>query len=287
MGGKVRQVATPIVLICCALVVSVWEIAAHRSRRQFQPFDLTSDDFSGFVPSIESWTVKRIPQVTFDPTAPTLFSCDMRGKAGMPVVVRLVHGYNMPMCMKLKGYDVQLMEDIPFSPSTRLRSDSYGGQAISNQPSTISHQAFPLLQRWRLVSGAGDVSLWVTAMIRAGDFEPTDVDIRSMAFPRIAAQENPDWVPRGLTWDTFRHPVRDIRNLIVRKWSNARCDLATFLRLRQPAWASEDLLTLVACSAQSRVRAEDERAVAEEARDAHGAMLGALHKWRQSEVEKR
>jgi hypothetical protein len=85
-------------------------------------------------------------------------------------------------------------------------------------------------------------------MLRAGDYEPTVDDVRSMPFPRVATPDDPRWKPEGLTWASLRHPIREIRTRLRARWNSSRTDVLTFLRLRRPAWASEELLTLVSCS---------------------------------------
>ena len=205
----------------------------------------------------------------------------------VPVIVRLVHGYNMPDCMKLKEYEVSLLRDI-----RRAEADGSRVQGFPPAPyvATEGKQGFKGggelgVQVWKLKSVTDDVSVWVTTMIRAGDFEGTDVDIRSMAFPRVGARVEPNWVPRGVTWKSLRHPVANFRKFMAKKWDNSRCDLWTFLKLRQPAWASEELLTLVSASAVGHVRADDEARVGVEVVAAHEFVHNELHAWKAKQLE--
>jgi hypothetical protein len=137
-------------------------------------------------------------------------------------------------------------------------------------------------QVWRLTSSSGQASLWVTAMIRAGDFGETDADVRSMPFPRIGIPDDPRWAPRGLTWRSLRHPIRNFRQFLRAKWNNSRCDLATFLGLRQPAWANDELLTLVAAWTGPSVERGEEPYVTGRVLAAADFLYGELKKWRRA-----
>jgi hypothetical protein len=172
--------------------------------------------------------------------------------SGTRVVLRLAHGYNMPMCMKMKGYSVEPLK-------------SAGG---------------PGDQMWRLVSETGETSIWVTAMLRAADFEKTDVDIRSMAFPRVATREDPNWIPRGITAEGMAHPVQSMKRVLRLKWNNARCSAAAFLKLRQPVWASPDVLALVAHSFGTSVAPREEADTIRSVIASRDILLEELRRWR-------
>ena len=73
----------------------------------------------------------------------------------------------------------------------------------------------------------------------------TDVDTRDMAFPRVGTPDAPGWNPTGLKWSSFRHPIKNLRQVIRARWNTSRCDWMTFLRLKRPAWVSDEVLTLV------------------------------------------
>jgi hypothetical protein len=111
----------------------------------------------------------------------------------------------------------------------------------------------PAVQVWAVTSQAGDRTIWVTSMLRATDFTLTDVDVRDMAFPRVGTPDAQGWESRGLTLSSLRQPVRNLRIFLRAKWNASRCDVLTFLRLRQPAWASDELLTLVSASRGSHI----------------------------------
>jgi hypothetical protein len=221
-----RRHCITILIAGCLLLVAAWEIAAHRSRHPFRPFALTAADFAGFVPRIPGWTLQTGVPVPSDPAEPNILYFPATANRGAQAVARLVHGYNMPMCMKIKGYAVALLQD-------NLRSN--GSQV------------------WRVTSRTGHVSVWVTSMLRSGDFMAAGVDIRRMAFPYVGIPDEVGWAPDGLTLRSLRHPVANLRQFLRARWNASRCDWLTFLGLRQPAWASAELLSLVTASTGSSV----------------------------------
>ena len=253
MSARIRRHIIPGLLIFCTVLVGFWETMAYRSAKPFRPFGLTEQDFADFHPSSARWSFRGVPSVEFDRSAPNLLSFAATSPGGNAVVVRLVHGYNMPMCMKIKGYECAILRN--------------GAPDRDNQV-------------WRLVSGSGETSVWITALIRSGDFGRTDTDDRSIAFPRIAARDDPNWLPRGLTAESLKHPIRNFRIAFRARWNNARCDIATFLRLRQPAWAAENVLVLVAHSQGLSVGPGEMEAVGRRVSEAHAAALEALQQWR-------
>ena len=288
------------VLVGCALLVGFWEIMSNRSRRAFDPFALTAAEFADFVPQSEEWRIKSRP-VSTTSIEPNIFayevqrapasvprsrdagavSAALREGSGRPVLVRLVHGYNMRDCMRMKGYEVVLTGD--------TREGGGGGELNIQHPTSNvqrprrEHRPGKY-QLWRLVSEAGDVSIWTTTMLRAGDLSETGVDCRSMAFPRIGLPDDPRWLPRGITWRSLRHPVRNFRMMLRAKWNNSRRDISTFLRLKRPVWASEELLTLVALSGGGTVRPDEEQRVAGEVLAAQGFILSELQAWKQRKI---
>jgi len=258
----------PLILVVCMIVVAFWEVMSNRSKDLFQTFDLTSADFAGFSPAGEGWSVISY-QIASTPEEPNIISFKMTAdgdeqRGAVPVILRIVHGYNMHDCMRIKGYKVELIED---------RRPVASGLEVSGR-----------LQVWRLTSGAGDVSIWVTSILRAGDFVPKDVDVRSLPFPRIGVPDDPNWIPRGLTWSSLEHPIQNFKLLLRAKWNNSRCDIATFLKLKTPAWANNELLTLVACSESGSVKQEQEKDVAKQVIAAHVMLQKCLVKWRAATV---
>jgi len=289
-----------VTLVLCAALVGFWEVMSNRSRRSFDPFAITALDFADFVPKSEGWEAKSRP-VTVSAVEPNIFAYEMqraksrgqgaeRGGEARPVLVRLVHGYNMHDCMRLKGYEVQLTVDTrnegtnvqPRKAGQASNSSRHGGTSNIQRP---TKEAKPdRYQLWRLVSETGDVSIWTTTMLRAGDLSETSVDCRSMVFPRIGLPDDPRWVPEGVTVRSLRHPVRNLRMLLRAKWNNSRRDVATFLRLKRPAWASDELLTLVALSGGGPVQPDEEAEVAREVLAAHGFLLSELQAWKQRKI---
>jgi len=216
-----RKHVVPVLLVLCTLSVAFWIVAARFSSRSFKPFALTGADLASFQPELEGGTLRVLPMTTVDPAEPNIASyiIDQEGRPGLGI--RVVHGYNMPMCMKIKGYTV--------APVTN------GIPGGADRP----------VQVWRVVSSTGDTSIWVTTMLRSGDFAATTEDVCSMAFPRVDIPDDPRWVPRGVTRESLKHPIEGIRTWVRARWNASRTDWMTFLRLRQPAWASEEWITYV------------------------------------------
>jgi len=187
------------------------------------------------------------------PTEPTVIAYETHRPAEgppvirAPILVRLVHGYNMVDCMRIKQYRVALVED-------------------RRQP---AGDALPV-QVWRLTGPSGHRMVWVTSMLRASDFSATTSDTRDMPFPRVGTPDDPAWAPTRLKWSSFRHPVRNFKLFLCGKWNASRSDPLTFLRLRQPAWASDVLLTMVSeYHGSESVTDETEADVAAYVLDAH------------------
>ncbi|MBN1671875.1 MAG: hypothetical protein JXR37_12620 [Kiritimatiellae bacterium] len=233
-----------ILLLACLALTGLWEALAHRSRYPFRPFEITASDFASFAPRLKGWEVGPVCGIEEDlEPGMHLFSLRLRGAraahaAGAPeFVVRLTYGFNVPMCMKYKGYAVQEMANNLETERTQV---------------------------WRFASPDGFRSIWVTSLLRAGDLARTDTDVRAMAFPRVNVCEDPSWVPRGLTADVFRRPVYEIRNFLRMRWNESRCDLLAFLKLRRPAGASDELLGFIACSTGRSVGPGEEEQVRRE-----------------------
>ncbi len=114
-------------------------------------------------------------------------------------------------------------------------------------------------------------------MLRTANFSATNVDTRDMAFPRIGTPDSPAWQPSGLKWSSFRHPIKNSHDALRAKWNNSRCDLPTFLRLRQPAWASNEMVTLVTEYHGPSVKPAEEEQVIEYVLNAHLFMMQEFH----------
>jgi len=294
---KRRDAIVVTALLACVAVVGFWHVMAVWSGRPFRLYELTAEDFAGFQPQSPTWSIRPRPVVS-NPTEPNIVAYALRPRAASaadsggeasspaPILVRLVHGYNMRDCMRLRRFEVELIVE--------GRGSRVGGRGreseVRSQESEVRSQnsAFGDLgpggslpvQVWRLTSPTGDRSIWITSMIRAGDFSATDVDVRSMAFPRVGALNDPGWAPQGVTRETLRHPIRDLRRILIAKWNGARHDVATFLKLKQPVWASEELLTLVSAYEGPSVERDQESGVAQRVLAAHALMYGQFRKWR-------
>ena len=241
----------------CLLLVAFWLVAGRASAKPFKAFNLTAADFVGFNPAIAGMTLKAVPVTVRDQAEPNVvvYLGERQGSA-LRVGFRLVHGYNMPMCMKIKGYRVEPVEVVKPDPLLPI-------------------------QIWRVISSTGETSIWITTMIRSGDFGVTPVDICSMAFPRVDIPDDPNWIPQGVSWADLKHPVQTVRTYLRARWNASRTDVLTFLRLRQPAWASDELLTYVSRSFSLPVTRENEAQVIQQVQADHGAMLKELQRWRQ------
>ncbi|MCK5528895.1 MAG: hypothetical protein KAI74_04370 [Kiritimatiellae bacterium] len=265
-----KQMLTATALVICVLLVGFWEIMSNRSSRAFTAFELNNDDFINFKQSDSSqYLIKTKPVVTtvMEPNIAAFVVKRHDQNDGALVMSRLVHGYNMCDCMKIKGYEVELLAD------TRAITGVAGSSSLPSQ-----------LQVWRLISGSGKISIWVTSMLRAGDFATSSIDVRSMAFPRIGMVEDPNWVPRGFTWSSLRHPVRNTKMMLVAKWNNSRCDILTFLKLKQPAWASDDILTLVSAYSGPAFAKDKEEQVQKDVVEAHLTVMKELQIWRSADT---
>ncbi|NQV26366.1 MAG: hypothetical protein HQ518_18580 [Rhodopirellula sp.] len=276
------------VLISCVLLVVFWTVMANWSRRDVTPFELTADDFASFHLSPDKWAVEQlhIPATHVEPNILAYrFRWRADGNSVTPrrgnVRVRLVHGYNMPDCMRIKRYTVELLAETRRTPqgtTTEMSRPDLVGRLAEICPGSQ-------VQVWLLTSVTGDVAIWVTGMLRAGTLEETPVDVCSMAYPRIGVPDDPSWLPEGFKLSSLRHPIRNVRWLIRAKWNNSRCDLATFLKLRRPAWASEEIQTLVVES-ERNVRGKDDLLLAlEDAMDVYLFVQSDLEGWRRGSVE--
>lgn len=285
-GGRCwREPAIAVALLSCVVLVAFWEIMANRSRRPFTPFALTSESCAQFSPTSPEWSVQILP-IAFDPVEPNILALLVQTRpagAHAPVLVRLVHGYNMVDCMRIKGERVELIAD------TREAAGAGGPPgappAAASRAPTPAASLPPGVQLWRLASPTDRISIWATTMLRAGTFAVTGVDTREMAFPRVDIPDNPGWFPQGLTWRSLRHPIANGRLFLRAKWNASRADVLTFLGLRQPAWASEELLTLVATSTDSTVTSAGEDAVASRVVAAHQFVRHELQGWWTQRVE--
>ena len=252
-GAARRRAGPPLVVCTCLLVAGVWMALAHWSQRPFQGFELTAADFAAFRFRDPDWSLRQTVPVMADPAEPNILAFRLQGPGGRVVTARLAHGYNMCECMRLRGYTVTLL------------SADLGGSGR---------------QVWRLTSQTGHIAIWVTSLLRANGFGPSGVDVRALAFPRVGVPDEPGWSPQGVTAAGLRHPVAGLHAFLRSRWNASRCDWLTFLGLRQPAWASGELLTLVTASDGLSLTPENEVGVAGIVVDAHAHMQRALQAYR-------
>jgi hypothetical protein len=213
-----------------------------------------------FQPALEGWIVRTLPITRDDLIDANIaayslvrdYSSSVTNNrqpiTNNPYLTRLVHGYNMPMCMKMKYYTVEKILDNRVRPISDPKLHS-AFHSAPQQLSTITTQQLASrelpFQLWRLTSSVGTVSIWVTTMIRADDFSPTMEDICSMVFPRIEIPDDPHWIPRGLGMEDLKHPGVAFNLWYHSRWDGSRWDVLTFMGLRRPARTSEELLSYV------------------------------------------
>lgn len=282
---KIRSTLVPILLVCGCLLLAFWLVMAERSALPGKGYALRARDIADFQPGIPGWAIRAKPIDAENPTDPNIMGLELVGESAsggsVPrFFIRLVHGYNMPMCMKIKYYTVEKIQDrgIRAVSDPKLQSAFRSLSSSTHQPINSTTALPPELpiQLWRLTSGAGSVSLWVTTMIRAGDFTPTQEDICSMAFPRVETPDDPNWVPRGFRVEDLRHPGEGIQRWWRSRWDGSRWDWLTFLRLRKPVYGSEELLTYVSRSMAPDVTPENEAAILQDLLTTHAAVLSQL-----------
>ncbi|MBA4388892.1 MAG: hypothetical protein C0404_12990 [Verrucomicrobia bacterium] len=271
--GALRERLAGGVLILCAIVVGGWILLAWAAERPYAALDLNAGSFAGFNPASGGARFKRIA-VGDDPQEPNVLVYQLRpgdrgapGQEAEPVLVRLVHGYNMPDCMRIKGYKVE-----PMAGRTGPREMNGGAGSATNAA----------WQLWKVVSGNNQTSVWVTSMLRVDDFAYTGIDVRSMAFPRVDVPDDPGLVINGFEFSDLWHPVETGSKFIRSKWNSSRCDLLTFLRLRQPAWVDNRLLTLVTAWDGGSLKPGEEDRAADRVLQVHRAFHDDLVKWRKT-----
>ncbi len=288
------------ILIVCVGLAGFWQLMARRSARPFQPFDLTAGDFGDFVPQTDAWIVQRLP-LPDDPVEPNILMYEFRPVstsfplrdvapsretagflASRSYYVRLVHGYDMVDCMRIKGFQVEALARPVAESSVGDEVSGLRASAPLREASGTSLSGGPV-QFWLLTSGTGTRYPMLTSMVRAGDFSETGIDTRTMPFPKAATPDNPGWFPQGMTWRSLRHPVRNFRTFLRSQWNASRNDVATFLKLRQPAWASAELLTIVVMPVKLHVDPSADELYLRDMERAYRFFLSELRAWRRSQ----
>ena len=253
-GESRRGSWLPVCLIACVCIVGFWEYMSHRNRTSSGPYQITAKKVAGFDFTSDRWKVTDITIGRDDPEVPTLVSYAVESREWPAAIIRLTLGYNMPECMEIKHYDISMIAD---------------------------HRQQDGCQYWQLLSDSGITSAWTTVMLRAEDFALTGTSTSDMAFPRVISGENANWVPRGLTLASLRHPFRNFRAFMVNRWNASRSDLWTFLKLRRGAMPSDEELTVVINMNLPAVTGPDTMSAA----SAHLQLINhdfltALHDWR-------
>lgn len=275
-----RRVGVLMVILVGLAILFLGLSALHRRPRD--AFELNAASFEGFNPGLDGWMLEKRP-IGNDPSEPNILCyrvtpMGMTAGARSPMSLRLVHGYNVRDCMRIKGYAVEEMGSPrtaargPEPSGFRASTSSVPGRALSPVPQHSDGQL------WRMVSPAGVTSLWATAMLRADTFEATDRDVRSMPFPRAGVPDDPDWSPGGITVEGLRHPAENARKVVRAKWNASRSDWLTFLGLRRPAWVQVEWLTLVVASEGPGTDATTLKAV-------QSAFVAQLMAWERGRVE--
>ncbi|MBT3296625.1 MAG: hypothetical protein HN919_15450 [Verrucomicrobia bacterium] len=260
-----------ILLLTCVILVSFWQIMAWRARRGFDAFRITAAMLKDFDPHIEGYTLMQA-LVQPDPLQPNIISyraTPATGRAGLnrTILVRLAHGYNMVDCMRIKHFQVEAV------------GGDGGPLGDGALPGSGLHR-----EVWRLTSAINDQSIWMTSMHNGSDFKPLEMSTTSMAFPKIGTPDDPGWQSKGLSRESFRRPIHNLKRTLRHSWNNARCDLLTFLRLRRPVYASDEILALVSTVAippandanPARIEAE----LIRRQQDVHAGMVDALIQYR-------
>lgn len=228
-----RERMVPVVLMAAMVVVGAWEVMAHWSAKPRSYSQEHARRLEGFFPASRAWSARPRDDIEADhPMLGNIFTYELRPAdgSGVPLIARLVLGYNMRDCMRYRGYRVDLVSDTATNSEVSAQGGTTGASRI---------------QLWRLTSPLNETEIWATMMLKSADYAGTDLDTRDMAFPRIADGLDPNWVPRGFSIAGLRHPVSEIRNFMINKWNASRCDLLAFLKLKPVAWVEEDLMTLV------------------------------------------
>ncbi|MFC1498550.1 hypothetical protein ACFLS1_08800 [Verrucomicrobiota bacterium] len=269
--NKMNNKKTAVILVACLAIVGFWEVMSARSRRPFKPFRFTADDIKTFSLNSSQWSVKSIP-INSSKIEPNILALKVKKPhtSTAPIFSRLAHGYNMPDCMRLKGYSVELITN------SALPASSLARHSLATTTAAIDYQL------WRLTSSTKDVSIWITSVLRAGDFQAIDYDVRQFAFPKTGDPRDSQWQIQGISLKSFRHPIRNFSRLLRSKWNSSRCDLLVFLNLKQAAWASDELFVLVSCLNDLPGKYDKEQ-VMKYLFSAHEYIYTQLYSWREEQ----
>lgn len=218
LGHRIASIITAL----CILTVAAWELAIFRAKTITPTAPLSPAQFAGLKFEWQGAQAKPL-SLQFDDSQANLLVMsvplsDTNGNT-RHVTLRLVHGYNMRDCMRIKGYQVTQRSSV-----------------ATNHP----------IESWELISSGGDRSVWLTAMVRSSDFSYMPISVTELEFPRVGIPDERDWEFKGATEASAKHPVQNLKNLIRAKWNGARANPGTFLRIQPPAHPSSAVLTLIA-----------------------------------------
>lgn len=205
------------------IIVLLWQVAILLARRSPETAALDPTRFKNFRLQLGAEPTQPV-ELAFDDAQVNLLVHHALLPAPDPkhaparAIIRLVHGFNVRDCMRIKGYRVTALTHAATNRSIEL---------------------------WEMVSPGGETSVWATALIRADDFSLVHKSVTELAFPRVGIPDDQTWEFHGLSRDSLRHPIRNFSNLVREKWNSARADLLTFLKVKPSARPSSSLLTLI------------------------------------------
>ena len=115
-GQHTKEKVAAGALIACITLVCAWLLASCIARSGTPQGTVSGESFIGFSPGIEGWWSEE-KEVSSDPLEPNIIVYALRYRYPKNMVqnrgvsVRIVHGYNMCDCMRIKGYTVELLRD--------------------------------------------------------------------------------------------------------------------------------------------------------------------------------
>jgi hypothetical protein len=142
----IRQHIVSGLMVFCTLLAAFWLVMSWSSRRSYDSFTLTPEKMATFHPALEGWDVRALPITRDDLIDANIAAYSLVRDSSSPVInnrqpipnnrflVRLVHGYNMPMCMKMKYYTVEKILDYKVRPvaDPKLRSAFRNAKTIND-----------------------------------------------------------------------------------------------------------------------------------------------------------
>ena len=148
---KLERLVASTLILCVTLVIA-WEIAAKVASRPFDELRLNSSSFSGFTPKSPQWSI-RLLGVQSTPTEPTVIAyrvqhdlSSLPSVQNAPLLIRIVHGYNMVDCMRIKQYKVTLLADTRDQRSEVRGQRSEAGERRAETFEPKNHTSQPRTQ---------------------------------------------------------------------------------------------------------------------------------------------